>query len=126
MLGLAAVSVWAVPVLAQDAPPKENVGFSAQALGEIELAKEFDATGTRKFRMRTITLEPGGIIALHSHAERPAIEYVVSGEATEYRGTEEIAHKGGTVVVTDHTAEHWWKNTGTEPLQIIAADIYIP
>lgn len=121
-----AAMLCAGPVLAQDTSPGENVGVSAQSVGEIELAKEFDTTGTRKFRMRTITVEPNGAIAMHSHAERPAIEYVLSGTATEYRGDQQIAHKSGDVVVTDHTVEHWWRNTGTEPLVLLATDIYVP
>src|SRR5690606_17452025 len=86
--GLMAASLLAPGVLAQAEVPMENVGLSAEVLGEIELGAEFAEVGTRKLRMRTITVEPGGVIGLHNHQNRPSVEYVLSGTATEVRGEE--------------------------------------
>lgn len=114
------------PALAQEAVPDANVGVSAELLGELPLAPEFTETGTRKFRMRIITVEPGGAIGIHSHANRPSVEYVLSGEAVEVRGTTSNEMKAGSQMLADHTVEHYWRNTGSEPLVILAVDIYEP
>jgi mannose-6-phosphate isomerase-like protein (cupin superfamily) len=123
-LALAALSGQAA--MAQEAPPTENVGLTAEALGTIPLAGEFAEVGSRVLRMRLLTVEPGGAIALHNHTNRPSVEYVLSGTAIEVRGAETIMHEAGTNVVADHTTEHFWRNTGTEPLVLLAVDIFEP
>ncbi len=112
--------------VAQDAPPKDNVGVTPELLGEVTLADEFNDVGTRKLRMRVITVAPEGIIGLHSHANRPSVEYVLSGTAVEVRGDKSVDMKSGSQMIADHTVEHYWRNTGAEPLVILAVDIYQP
>jgi mannose-6-phosphate isomerase-like protein (cupin superfamily) len=121
-----ALSLFASVASAQDAPPKDNVGVSASPLGEVPLAGEFTDIGNRALRMRVITVEPNGIIGLHSHANRPSVEYVLSGTAVEVRGDKSTDMKAGSQMIADHTVEHYWKNTGTDPLVILAVDIYQP
>lgn len=116
----------APPAFAQAEVPKENVGLSADVLGEIALSEEFDAVGTRKLRMRTITVEPGGVIGLHNHMNRPSVEYVLSGTATEVRGEQSVTLSANDKIVADHATEHYWRNEGTEPLVLLAVDIYEP
>ena len=76
--------------------------------------------------MRIETLEPGGMLALHSHENRPAVEYVLSGSATEFRGDAEKPYKAGDAVLADKGTTHWWRNDGTEPAVFIAVDIFQP
>lgn len=121
-----AASVLVSVAVAQDAPPKDNVGVTPEMLGELPLADEFTDIGNRKMRMRVITVAPGGIIGQHSHANRPSVEYVLSGTAIEVRGTQTNEMKAGSQMLADHTVEHYWKNTGTDPLVILAVDIYEP
>ena len=35
-------------------------------------------------QFRKLVIEPGGVVPWHSHGDRPAIIYVVSGEIIEY------------------------------------------
>lgn len=93
-------------------------------LASIDLAKEKVALDGHQFRMRQLEIQPGGVVPWHSHADRPALIYIVSGEIIEYASNCAIPllHKAGEVSV-DAGRSHWWKNTGTEPVTLISADI---
>ena len=106
--------------------PKANVGLSGKLLAEMPLAPEFTEIGNRHFRMRMLTLEKNGVVALHSHEKRPSVEYILSGNCTEFRDGAEKAYKAGDVVAADHSVTHWWRNDGDEPVVILAVDIYQP
>ena len=101
--------------------PKE---VTDTVLAAIDLSKETIAADGRQFRMRQLEIQPGGIVPWHSHADRPALIYVVSGEITEYASTcaVPLLHKAGEVSV-DAGRSHWWQNTGKTPVVLISADI---
>lgn len=124
---LALVAFLAMPsALHASEPPKENIGLSGKLLSEIPLAPEFQSTDNRRMRMRVLTVAKGGVVALHSHENRPSVEYVLSGTATEFKdGTEKVYHTGD-VVSADHTTSHWWRNDTDGDLTILAVDIYEP
>lgn len=94
-------------------------------LGQIDLAKEKVAVAGHHFRMRRLDIKPGGEVAWHSHAERPALIYVVSGAITEYSSAcaVPIEHKSGELSVEQGGLSHWWKNNTKEPAVLISADI---
>ena len=50
----------------------------------------------------------------HSHADRPAIIYIIEGEIVEYASNcaVPIVHKAGDVVAETPEVSHWWKNLG--------------
>jgi len=81
--------------------------------------------GDRMFRLRRLEIKPGGIVPLHSHGDRPAIIYVVSGEVTEYASNclVPIVHKAGEVSAESQQVSHWWKNTGGTPAMLLSADL---
>ncbi|HJT15383.1 MAG TPA: cupin domain-containing protein [Dongiaceae bacterium] len=93
-------------------------------LAAIDLSKEKVAADGHQFRMRQLEIQPGGIVPWHSHADRPALIYVVSGEITEYASTcaVPLLHRAGEVSV-DAGRSHWWQNTGKKPVVLISADI---
>ena len=93
-------------------------------LAMIDLSKENVKADDHQFRMRQLVIQPGGIVPWHSHADRPALIYVVSGEITEYASTCAIPllHKAGEVSV-DAGRSHWWQNSGKKPVVLISADI---
>ena len=94
-------------------------------LGAIDLAKEPVAVPDRLFRLRRLEIKPGGEVPWHSHADRPALIYVVAGEVTEYASTcaVPIVHRAGEVAEEAHGISHWWKNTGREIAVLLSADI---
>ena len=51
-------------------------------IATIDLGQGYNVDG-RLLRMRKLVVQPGGIVPWHSHAERPANIYIVSGAITE-------------------------------------------
>jgi quercetin dioxygenase-like cupin family protein len=70
-------------------------------------------------------VKPGGEVAWHSHEDRPALIYVVSGTITEYSShcAVPIEHKTGDLSVEQGGLAHWWKNNSKETTVLISADI---
>jgi quercetin dioxygenase-like cupin family protein len=94
-------------------------------LGQIDLSKEQVAIVGHNFRMRRLDIKPGGEVAWHSHGDRPALIFVVSGSITEYSShcAEPIVHNAGDLSVEQGGLSHWWKNTTKAPVVLISADI---
>ena len=65
--------------------PTENKGVKSEALRSIDLAAEIDGIGNRPLRMRKITVEPGGVLGLHTHKDRPAVNYFLQGAITYHQ-----------------------------------------
>ena len=91
-----------------------------------DLSKEPAAIKGRQFRLRQLEMQPGGIVPWHSHNERPAMIYIVSGEVVEYASNcaVPITHKAGDVAPEKNGTSHWWKNTGNKEAVLISADIF--
>ena len=127
---MAAVGTLAVPlvpeVLAQMAPPTESKGIAAKVIGSLPLAPEISGIENRQLRMRVVTMAPGGVFAIHSHADRPSVEYVLKGQATEYIGDSSKKYTEGESVLAGKSTVHWWRNDGTEPAIFVAVDVFNP
>src|SRR5260370_19572668 len=82
---------------AQQAKPTENKGFKADVVTTIDLGKQgLNDYTSRQMRARRIILAPGGVIAYHSHADRPTMDYVIKGGVTEHRdGSPDRVYKAG-------------------------------
>ena len=94
-------------------------------LGAVNLGPEINVNG-RSLRLRRLVLQPGGIVPMHSHADRPALIITVSGEVTEYRSTckAPIVHRAGEVSEEKGGLTHWWKNTGKTEAVLLSADVF--
>lgn len=106
--------------------PDKPVGVTDMVIGSIDLAQKAVTFKGENFRMRQLVVQPGGIVPFHSHSERPAIIYVISGSVTEYRSNcaVPIEHKSGEVTVEfGPELSHWWKNNSKEPAVLLSADI---
>lgn len=113
-------------VIAQMAPPTESKGVAAKVIGTLPLAPEISGIDNRQLRMRVVTLAPGGVFAVHSHADRPSVEYVLKGQATEYIGETSKTYAEGDSVIANKNTVHWWRNDGTEPAIFVAVDVFNP
>jgi quercetin dioxygenase-like cupin family protein len=104
---------------------KAHKNVTDKVLTMIELGKEKVGLKDHQFRLRRLVVQPGGEVAWHSHADRPAIIYIVSGTITEYASTcaVPIVHKAGDVARETHTTSHWWKNSSSKPAVLLSADI---
>jgi quercetin dioxygenase-like cupin family protein len=101
------------------------IGVTDTVLDQIDLADEAPMLPGRMMRVRKLTIEPGGIVPWHSHGERPALIYVVSGEIHEYASNcaEPIVHEAGEVARETHQVSHWWKNLGSQSVTLLSFDI---
>jgi quercetin dioxygenase-like cupin family protein len=100
-------------------------GVTDTVLAAIDLAKEPANLKDRQLRFRKLTIEPGGVVPWHSHADRPAIIYVAEGEIVEYASNcaEPIVHKTGEVRSETSGTSHWWKNLGTKTVILFVGDV---
>ena len=96
-----------------------------KVLSQIDLAGEKVALKGHLMRVRKLEIQPGGIVPWHSHDDRPALIYVVSGEIYEYASNcaVPILHKAGEVARETHATAHWWKNDGKAPVVLLSFDI---
>ena len=101
------------------------VGVVDTELASIDLAQENVKLDQRRLRLRHMTIAPGGIVPLHSHADRPALIMVNSGEIYEYSSkcAVPVLHKAGEISREFLGTMHWWKNTGTQSVDLTIADI---
>jgi quercetin dioxygenase-like cupin family protein len=108
-------------------PPPANVGQSEEALRSLDLTGELDSTKGRPLRMRKITLQPGGALALHNHVDRPAVTYMLQGQMTYHQeGKPDVVANAGDGFAEGRATTHWGENTGTVPAVWVAVDIPRP
>lgn len=96
-----------------------------KVLSQIDLADEMVALKGHLMRVRRLEVQPGGIVPWHSHGDRPALIYIVSGEIYENASNcaVPILHKAGEVARETHATSHWWKNEGKAPVVLLSFDI---
>ena len=115
----------AAPALAQQ-PPTENKGMRADVLSSFALGRQgLDDYAQRQIRMRRITVEPGGTGGFHSHGQRPALTYILSGVLTEHRkGGTDRTYNPGEVITESTEVDHWAENKAGEPAVLISVDLF--
>jgi len=109
--------------------PKSSLpasGVTDTVIASDDLAKETIGINDRLFRLRKLVIQPGGVVPWHSHGDRPAIIYMISGEIVEYASNcaVPIVHRAGDPRVETHATSHWWKNLGKEPVVLLSADLF--
>lgn len=104
--------------------PARPSGIKAEELVAIDLADQIDGLEGRRLRTRYWTIEPGGIVPIHSHVDRPATIYVLQGTMAEHRSdqTDPVIHEPGGLSL-EANVTHWWKNIGDEVCILVATDI---
>ena len=104
--------------------PTESKGLSAEALRSLDLTEEIESVMGRPLRMRKITLQPGGVIGLHSHKDRPTVSYFLQGEVTYHQeGKADVVVRAGEGFAEGKATTHWAENRGTVPAVWLAVDI---
>lgn len=136
-LAVAAVAAagFATPALAgQCATPGTNAladaptmpkGVTDTVIGSIGLGPEINVEG-RQLRTRRLVVQPGGIVPIHSHKDRPALIYTLSGSITEHSSTcsVPIEHKAGDISREAGGLSHYWQNHGKEPAVLLSSDVF--
>jgi quercetin dioxygenase-like cupin family protein len=95
-------------------------------LKRIDLLNEPVMLKDHALRLRRLVIKPGGIVPWHSHTDRPAIIYVITGTIVEYRSTckTPIVHRAGEATPEVKGTSHWWKNTGRTTVVLLSADLF--
>ena len=110
--------------LGQAQAPTANKGLSAEPLRSLDLSDEVDSIKGRPLRMRKITLQPGGVIGLHTHKDRPAVSYFLQGEVTYHEaGKPPVVMGPGQGIAEGKATTHWAENRGSVAAVWIAVDI---
>lgn len=125
-LALPIVAIGIAIAAGEQTAPTETKGVSVKPVNALNLATEIEGMMGRQLRVRVATIEPGGVFAVHNHKDRPAIEFVWKGTATEFRGTAKKEIREGESALADKDTVHWWRNDGNVPAVIIVADIFNP
>jgi len=108
-------------------PPPANAGQSEEALRSLDLTGEIESGKGRPLRMRKITVQPGGALALHNHVDRPAVTYMLQGQMTYHQeGKPDVIANPGDGFAEGRATTHWGENTGKVPAVWIAVDIPRP
>jgi len=119
--GLVTVAIAATPA------PSEHKGLSIETFGIITPQSMQTTVGLagHKLQMRAITIAPGGQIARHSHAKRPGLVKVISGEWVEGRDSGEVVFAADKpeANIEDENTTHWFFNRGDKPATAIVCDI---
>ena len=102
------------------------VGVTDTVISTNDLSKQGIDVNDRLFRLRRLVIQPGGVVPWHSHGDRPAIIYVISGQIVEYASTcaVPIVHKAGESTPEMKATSHWWKNTGKTAVVLLSADLF--
>jgi quercetin dioxygenase-like cupin family protein len=130
-VGAAAAGQCPADKIVPDGQGQKQVSHGAKGVVDVvrsttDLAKEPAAIQGRLFRLRQLDIAAGGIVPWHSHDNRPAMIYMVSGEVTEYASNcaVPIVHKAGDVAPEKKGISHWWQNTGATPAVLISVDLF--
>lgn len=105
--------------------PTMPKGVTDDVLSAINLAPEIGVDG-RQLRTRRLVVQPGGIVPVHSHKDRPALIYVISGSITEHSSAcgAPIDHKAGDISREADGLSHYWENHGKEPAVLLSSDVF--
>jgi quercetin dioxygenase-like cupin family protein len=134
---LAATTFFAAPAFAGECPANKNEanalagaptmpkGVTDTVIGSVDLGAEI-SFADHQLRTRRLVVQPGGIVPLHSHKDRPALIYTVSGQITEYRSScaVPILHKAGDIAREADGISHYWINKGKVPAVLLSSDVH--
>jgi len=105
--------------------PTENKGLKAAELRSADLSSEIDSVHQGKLRLRVLTLEPGGVVELHSHKDHPTVLHVIKGTLTSHpQGKPEVVLRAGVGLAEGKDSNYWVQNTGSEPAEFLWLPIY--
>ncbi len=102
----------------------ESKGVTVELLSALDLGLEIEGMQGRQFRMRMVTIEPGGVFGpIHNHIDRPGMVYILQGTITDHRNGESKDYGPGVGWPEDKNTTHWLENKGNTPAVEISVDI---
>ena len=110
--------------IGQQAAPTENKGVTVKVLTAVDLGPEIEGMGGRQLRMRMLAIDPGGVVGMHGHKDRPATDYMLQGSVIDHRGSVAKEYGPGDTFFEDKNTMHWLENKGTTPAVFISVDVF--
>jgi quercetin dioxygenase-like cupin family protein len=106
--------------------PAAAKSVTDKVLKRIDLVNEPVMLKDHALRQRRLVIKPGGIVPWHSHTDRPAIIYIITGTITEYSSTcaVPIVHRAGESTAEVKGTSHWWKNSTRKTVVLLSADLF--
>lgn len=105
--------------------PTENKRPKAEELRSADLTSQIGSVGERKLKLRSLTLEPGGVVELRSHKDHPTILQVIKGTLTSHsQGKPEVVLRAGVGLAEGKGSDYWVQNTGSETAEFIWLPVY--
>jgi quercetin dioxygenase-like cupin family protein len=134
---LLAAASFATPAFAGECPAGQSIdnalanhptmpkGVTDTVIGSVDLGAEIGVTD-RQLRTRRLVVQPGGVVPFHSHMDRPALIYTISGQITEYRSScaVPIVHKAGDIAREADGISHYWINHGKTAAVLLSSDVH--
>jgi quercetin dioxygenase-like cupin family protein len=113
--------------IADATPVRETTGVEISHVESLDLTPWAGDVKGRQLRIRKLTIQPGGVIAIHTHDDRPDASYLVQGELTEYRAGGYVKRRAkDTVHTAGKDVTHWVANEGNIPAVLVVVDVYRP
>ena len=105
--------------------PTMPSGVTDTTIGAIDLGPEINVDG-RQLRTRRLVVQPGGIVPMHSHKDRPALIVTLSGSITEHRSdcSAPVVHNAGDISREAEGISHYWINHGSVPAVLLSSDVF--
>ncbi len=124
LFGLLLAVSTAEATVAQEAKPTKATGILIAGSSTLLFADQIPEFKGNGLEIRTIVLEPGEMSAYHSHANRPIVAYLASGDYTEHRNDEGvIVHEIGEQWTEGANVAHWSKNRGSVSTYLINVEV---
>jgi len=102
----------------------ETKGVTVKILKTVDLGLEIEEMAGRQFRMRMVTIEPGGVFGpIHNHKDRPGLVYILQGTITDHQNGVATDYGPGVGWPEDRNTTHWLENKETIPAVEISIDI---
>ena len=108
--------------------PSETKGvLSVETLGQININTEFEGFEVPTLmRLRRLTIDGGGTVAVHEHNNRPGIAFILSGEITEHRNGVDRLCRTGEIAFEQSGVTHGWENRSSTETVAVVVDILQP
>ncbi len=112
-----------IPQSLLKSPPSEHSGLKVFGKHALKLSEQIPALEGYQLRVRSVTMEPGGLVKNHGHETRPGSFYVIKGNVIDVQGDKQQKMGPGDLIVEDHDTEHWVINNSKEEALLFVLDI---
>lgn len=106
------------------AGPNASRGVTFEPFAAFELGEEIAGLDGITMRASILTIDSGGVIAVHDHLTRPAFSWILEGSPVETRSDREqpIKHSEGSIS-REFGMAHFWRNDGDTVARILVVDL---